>query len=218
MLRQAGIRELRYPVPWHRIERDFGHWDWGWLDGPMEAMFRLGMRPILDPLHHVSFPNWLEDGFLHPEFPALYCRFLIELARRYPWVEHYTVFNEPLPTVLHCSHNGQWYPHHRSDSHFVRMAANAARAICLATAELRSFNSRVQLVHIDTCEHHRALDRQAEMWVEHANHRRFLFHDLVLGRIGRTHPLLPYLMDNGFEGGLAAVAGGSSRAVRYSRT
>lgn len=199
MLKGAGIRELRYPIPWHRVEHEPGKWDWSWLDGPINAILELGLTPIADPLHHVSFPDWLVSGFLHPDFPALYCRFTRKLAERYEWIEHYTVFNEPLPTVLLCSHSGTWYPHTQSDSEFVRMSVNAARAINLVRSELNTFNPQIRFVHVDTCEYHRALDRRSEAWVEHVNLRRFLFHDLLLGRIDQAHPLVPYLIEHGFS-------------------
>ncbi len=199
MLRDAGIRELRYPAPWHRIERQFGEWDWDWIDGPLNLMRRLGMRPILDPLHHVSFPDWLQNGFANPEFPKFYTRFVRKVAERYPWVDRYTVVNEPLPTTILCAQMGAWYPHQRSDADFVSMAVNVARAICLASAQLRELNRGIELVHIDACEHHQALDSESEPWVEHANHRRFLYHDLILGKIDGSHPLLPYLRKYGFD-------------------
>ena len=197
-LRDSGIRELRYPVPWHRIERQRGHLDWSWIDGPLQCMRELGLEPILDPMHHVSIPDWLTDGFANSEFADLYVRFIEEVAKRYEWVERYTVLNEPLPTLVLCAFTGDWYPHKRSDKDFVRMAIHVSRAICLATTALKQINSRIQLVHVDACEHHRALDAESLLWVEHVNHRRFLFHDLVLFRIGSEHALLPYLVRHGF--------------------
>ncbi len=198
MLKSAGITELRYPVPWHRIESGFGSCDWEWMDGPLKLMYELGMRPILDPLHHVSFPEWLTHGFANPEFPALYSQFVRKVAERYPWVERYTVVNEPLPTTILCAQMGVWYPYKGSEADFVPMAVNVARAICLGSAELRAFNRNIELVHIDACEHHLAVDPEAESWVEHANERRFLYHDLILGRINDGHFLRPYLNTHGF--------------------
>ena len=189
---------MRYPVPWHRIENASGQFDWSWIDGPLQLMRELKLRPILDPLHHISFPDWLVDGFANPQFPQLYTTFIQKVAGRYDWVDRYTVVNEPLPTLVLCAFTGDWYPHHRSDRSFVTMAINVARAICLTTAALQRLNSHVQLIHIDSCEHHRALDEGSRAFVDHVNQRRFLFHDLVLGRVNPDHPLLPYLGANGF--------------------
>ncbi len=197
-LKESGIGELRYPAPWHRIESTQGAFDWQWMDGPMHLMRQLGLQPILDPLHHVSVPDWLTDGFANPEFTHLYSRFVENVAKRYEWVDRYTVVNEPLPTLVLCALSGEWYPHRRSHRDFVTMAILLARALCMATAALRKINPRVQLFHVDACEHHRALDAQSAEWVRHANHRRFLFHDLILGLTRVDHPLLSYLEANGF--------------------
>ena len=168
------------------------------MDGPMQRMFELGLQPILDPLHHVSFPDWITDGFANPQFPEFYTGFIEQVAKRYEWVERYTVVNEPLPSLVLCALTADWYPYRRSDRDFVGMAINVARAICTAAAALRKINARIQLIHIDSCEHHLARDAESRGWVEHANHRRFLFHDLVLGRVGPAHPLLGYLSDYSF--------------------
>jgi beta-glucosidase/6-phospho-beta-glucosidase/beta-galactosidase len=197
MLRGAGISELRYSIPWHRIEVSPGEFDWRWMDGPMGFLERHGMNPIVDPLHHTSFPDWLDQGFDNVDFPELYVRFLREFAERYPWVERYTIFNEPLPTTLFCSYTGMWYPHGASDDHFVRMALNVGKAICLSAEMLQQARPGVKFVHVDTCESHYASDRRSEEWVRFANERRFVMHDLVLGRIGKDHPLYAYMKKHG---------------------
>jgi beta-glucosidase/6-phospho-beta-glucosidase/beta-galactosidase len=155
------------------------------------------MNPIVDPLHHTSFPDWLDQGFDNVDFPELYVRFLREFAERYPWVERYTIFNEPLPTTLFCSYTGMWYPHGASDDHFVRMALNVGKAICLSAEMLQQARPGVKFVHVDTCESHYASDRRSEEWVRFANERRFVMHDLVLGRIGKDHPLYAYMKKHG---------------------
>jgi hypothetical protein len=64
-----GITEFRCCIPWHKIERVRGVYDWAWTDRYLGYVRRLGLKPIVDPLHHTSFPHWLEHGFAHPEFP-----------------------------------------------------------------------------------------------------------------------------------------------------
>jgi len=144
------LKQLRYSIPWHRFEREEGTFDFRWLDGPMLHMHAAGMIPIVDLMHHVSFPDWLDHGFANPAFPSLYDRFVTEVTRRYPWVTLYTIFNEPLPTTLFCGYTGWWYPHHASDECFVRMALNVARAICRASASVMTSNPQAQFVHVET--------------------------------------------------------------------
>jgi beta-glucosidase/6-phospho-beta-glucosidase/beta-galactosidase len=197
LLRAASIRNVRYSVPWHRIETAPGVYDFRWMDGPLQFMRQHGMHAVLDPLHHISFPDWLTDGFANPCFPELYERFVTRVAQRYPWVDAYTVFNEPLPTTLFCSYSGWWYPFQSSDRHFVRMALNVARAICNVSASLRRCNQNVRFFHMDTCEVHRATDTKSEKWAQFANIRRFLMHDLILGKVDRYHPAYAYLTEHG---------------------
>ena len=163
----------------------------------MDLMQSLGMKPILDPLHHTSFPTWLSDGFLNADFPALYERFIGQIADRYEWVTDYTVMNEPLATTLFCSYTGMWYPHRSSERDFVAMALRVAKCICLCTHLLKRKNKETQIVHVDTAEEHRALDALSAEWVGHANERRFLILDLVLGRVEKHHPLYGYFRKEG---------------------
>ena len=67
LLAGSSILDLRCSVPWHRIERVPGEFDFTWLDGPMEHMRRVGLNPIVDPLHHTSFPGWLDRGLGNPQ-------------------------------------------------------------------------------------------------------------------------------------------------------
>jgi hypothetical protein len=53
----------------------------------------LGIKPIVDPCHHVSIPRFLKNGFLSPHFADRYVAFVLNAAERYPWVKQYTPFN-----------------------------------------------------------------------------------------------------------------------------
>jgi beta-glucosidase/6-phospho-beta-glucosidase/beta-galactosidase len=196
-LLEAGITTLRYSIPWHRIERRRGTYDWEWLDEPLRFMEEHGMRPIADPLHHTSFPEWLTGGFLNPDFPTLYEEFVTRICERYPFIRSYTVFNEPLATTIFCSYTGMWYPHYASDRHFVAMALRVARAICTACLALQAHDPTLEFVHVDTAESHQALEPRVLDWVHFLNHRRFLITDLILGRFTREHELYNYLKHNG---------------------
>lgn len=199
LAKAAGITTLRYPIPWHRIEKQPGKYDWRWIDEVLAYMRDAGLDPIVDPIHHTSFPDWIEGGFAHPLFADFYQAFVEELARRHPWIRKYTIFNEPYVTTLFCGREGIWYPRARSRRKFVRMAGNVGRAICRISESLQRLVPGLELIHVDTCEHHTALDARSRERVEFLNERRFLFHDLILGRIDEKHPLHGYLARNGMS-------------------
>ncbi len=193
LVRATGLASLRYSAPWHRIQPAEGAWDWAWMDRAMEHIRDLGIDPILDPLHHVSFPAWLTGGFLDPRFEERYLEFCVRLADRYPWVRRYTIVNEPLVTSWLCGYEGVWYPHETSARSFVRMVFATARSIARVKTALDGIRGGVELVHADSCEEHRAAHPGAEENVLFMNRKRFLVLDLLAGRVDRGHPLHAYL-------------------------
>jgi beta-glucosidase/6-phospho-beta-glucosidase/beta-galactosidase len=197
LVQRAGVRSLRYPAPWHSIEARRGEYRWDWMDEAMGALRELGLDPIVDLVHHTSFPDWLEGGFSNPELPRAELEFAQAFAERYPWASRYTVFNEPWLTTFMCGFQGVWPPHGRSPEVFVPMLLNVGRAICEVSAMLNRTVRGLELIHVETCEHHKALDAESEVFAEMLNERRFLMHDLVLGRMHEGHLLYPYLSAHG---------------------
>ncbi len=195
----AGIHTLRYPVPWHRIEREAGSYDWSWMDAVMRSLADLGLDPIVDPIHHTSFPAWLDQGFLDDRFVEAYTGFVQAFADRYPWVRRYTPFNEPMPTTLFCADQGIWKPYARHERHWLRMARNVAFAVARVSRLLKQGNPNIEIVHVDTCEAHHAMDAKSEPWARYLNQRRFLLHDLILGRVNQEHPLHWFVEEHGLS-------------------
>jgi hypothetical protein len=201
LIREAGIRTLRYAVPWHRIEKRRGRYDWRWMDQAMEALEANGLDPILDLVHHISIPCWIRRGFSHPDYPYYQAEFAANVAERYPQVTKYTPFNEPLVTVLLAGHQGLWYPFGRDDDTFVPMLVNVARAICLTCKVLHERRPLAEIIHIDTAEAHkcvRGVPEDVRRYAEFCNHRRFLCDDLILGYLDEDHPLFGYMHRHGY--------------------
>ena len=178
-----GLDLLRYSAPWHSIEKTPGVYDWQWMDKALECMFDLGIQPIIDPLHHTSFPEWLKGGFANPQFVDSYFRFVAALAERYPWVTNYTVINEPFVTTWFCGKEGVWYPYKRGDKNFVPMILNVCEAINRVSRMLVDAVPNVQLIRVDASEQHRSLDVKSEGFARFMNAMRFLVQELVLGNV-----------------------------------
>src|SRR5215217_5319849 len=58
----AGVRHLRYPLRWQRIEREPGVFDWDETDRVLGHLRERGAVPVVDLVHHTSYPDWLSDG------------------------------------------------------------------------------------------------------------------------------------------------------------
>lgn len=204
LLAADGMTEFRACIPWHKIERVRGVYDWAWTDRYLGAARRLGLRPIADPLHHTSFPQWLEHGFANPEFPEAYRDFVRAFARRYRWISDYTIINEPMATAMLSGFMGEWYPHWRDRSGVVPILLGKARAISLVTPMLERMVPGLRIVHVDSCERHHALDPQSQAHTDFGNDLRFIILDLILGRVDRNHPLWGVFTEHGLTADLAA--------------
>lgn len=199
LLRASGVEELRYPVRWHRVEREPGVFDWRQTDEMLEYARDVGLRLIVDLVHHTSYPRWL-DGFADPAFGPALLRYVRAFAERYPWMPAYTLFNEPFTTFFLCGHEGIWQPHFRGMRGFVAVARNVMPAVTAASRLCRELLPDARHVYVEVCEHHTATDARGDSYAEYANDRRFLLTDLFLGR--------PLDEDRPFVAEIRAAGGG----------
>ena len=182
LLKQSGVTRLRYPVRWHRVEETEGVLDWSGTDEVLEHLRQEGFRPIVDLVHHTSYPAWLTDGFADRRFGPAYLRYVEAFARRYPWVEEYTLFNEPFSTLFLAGHEAIWPPYLSGMKGFVELILNVLPAVTEASRRYRELLPGARHVWVDSCEHHTASDASGQIYADMANERRFLVIDTFLGR------------------------------------
>ena len=185
LLRGLGITRARYPIRWHRVEREPGTYDWADADAAMAALDDAGIAPILDLVHHTSYPQWLERGFADPRFPDAYVAWCTAVARRYPAVREYTLFNEPFSTLFLAGHEGIWPPYERGMPGFVALLRNVLPAIGEASRRVAALLPDARHVWVDTCERHTSDgSRSGGAYASYANDRRFFVLDALLGGAG----------------------------------
>src|SRR4051794_35266724 len=112
-LLSAGVRHLRFPLRWQRIEPVPGVFDWRETDRALGRLRDRGAVPIVDLVHHTTYPRWLTDGFRGADFGPAFVRYAEAVARRYPWLPAYTLFNEPFATLFLAGHEALWPPYDR---------------------------------------------------------------------------------------------------------
>ena len=190
-----GIRAIRYPVLWERIEPDRpGDADWRWTDQRLGRLRELGLRPIATLLHHGNGPRHTELSA--PDFVPKFVAFASRVAERYPWLDAYTPINEPLTTARFCGLYGLWYPHARDHQVFSRILVNQITAIRLAMRAIRQINPRAQLIQTEDLAKAHSTPSLAYQ-ARHENARRWLTFDLLTGRVAAGHPLWSYLAQAG---------------------
>ena len=199
LVRSLGLEEVRLPIPWHRIEARKGTYRWEHMDRVISAASEeYGISIIADTLHHTSYPRWLEGGFASPDFAENYVRFVKAFAERYRQVTTFTPFNEPTCTLDFCANRGFWHPFGKGDGSYVRALRNTAFATARAIEEILAVRPDGFILQVDTFQHHAAIDRASAERAAFLNERRFVFDELLLGRVTHDHPLAAYLLEHGF--------------------
>lgn len=195
----VGAEFLRWGIPWHRVSPEPGVWDWDWTDRVMARFGELGVRPIVDVLHYGT-PLWLDDQFLHPDYPEHVAEFATRAAERYAEVAtDWTPVNEPMIHALFCGEYGYWPPYRRGAAGLVAVSAALARGFVLTQRGIADVQPDAAFVHVDASlryvgdvdapEHRDEARRLSE--------QAFLVEDLVTGRVRGDHPLAPLLTAHG---------------------
>ena len=189
-----GIKRMRLPLLWERIERQHRVFDWQWADASVARLSALKVEPIAGLLHHGSGPLW--TSLLDPSFAALLADYAGRVAARYPHILDWTPVNEPLTTARFSALYGLWYPHCNDDKSFVRALLNQVQATRLAMQAVRRFNPQARLVQTEDLgfvTSSPALAYQARF----ENERRWLSFDLLMGQVNREHAMWCYLIKAG---------------------
>jgi dTDP-4-dehydrorhamnose reductase len=191
LIAALGVRTIRYPVLWERVAPEgVDRANWGWADRRLSALRERDITPIVGLLHHGSGPTY--TSLIDPQFPQKLAAYAGAVARRYPWVTHYTPVNEPLTTARFSTLYGHWFPHEHSDRLFGRAIINQLRATRLAMDAIREVNPEAVLVQTEdlgkTYSTH-LLGYQARF----ENERRWLTFDALCGRLDHESPMWRFL-------------------------
>ena len=127
LVRDLGLRYLRYGPPIYKTWPDRNKYDWSFLDPVMHEMRRLGIVPIIDLLHF-GLPDWL-GNFQNHNWPEYFAEYAHAFAEKFPWVRYYTPVNEIYVTALFSASYGWWNERMMSDTAFVNNVKHCVKAI-----------------------------------------------------------------------------------------
>lgn len=198
LVRDLGLRYLRYGPPLHLIFEAPGKYDWTFTDQVCELMQQLGIIPIMD-LCHFGVPDWLEN-FQNQELPQRLSEYAAEFAKRYTWVKFYTPVNEMYVTARMSALNGVWNEQLRSDYGFVRATCNLAKASVLTMQAIQRERPDAVFINSESSEFYQACcpDREIRRIADFENQRRFIALDLLYG-VPVRGDVYAYLTDHGMS-------------------
>ena len=194
LVRDLGLRTLRYGLPIHRVLPARGVYDWSFADAAMHEMRRLEIEPILDLLHF-GVPDWWGD-FQNPELPLLFCDYCDKVAERYPWVRFYTPVNEIFVTARNSARDGLWNEQRRDDRSFVTAMKNLVAADIMGCQALAARRNDLVVVQSESAEYTHDMRASPSPEVKLSNELRFLSLDLLYANPPSADVML-YLLDNG---------------------
>jgi beta-glucosidase/6-phospho-beta-glucosidase/beta-galactosidase len=196
LVRELGLRWLRYGPPYYRIHTGPGKYDWEFTDLVMAEMRQLGIVPIVD-LCHFGVPDWIGD-FQNPAWPALFAEYARAFAVRYPWIRFYTPVNEIFVCAKLSARFGLWNEGARSDHAFVTALKHLCRANLLAIEAILRVRPDTVFIQSESAEyfHLGGADDETIDRTTWENAVRFLSFDLLYS-VPPDGKVLLYLLDNG---------------------
>lgn len=184
LVASLGIKTLRYPALWEKVEAVQGRDDWAWLDGRLARLREFGISPVAGLIHHGNGPPWTD--ILAPDFPERFAEFAGRLARRYPWIKTFTPVNEPLTTARLAGLYGFWHPHGTDEITCFRLLVAQCRATAMAMAAIRSEIPDARLLQTEDVGRIFATP-QLVYQADYENDRRWLSLDLLCGYVDERH-------------------------------
>jgi beta-glucosidase/6-phospho-beta-glucosidase/beta-galactosidase len=198
LVRQLGIKYLRYGPPYYRMHLGPGRYHWSFADEVFAEMRQLGIEPIVD-LCHFGVPDWIES-FQNPDWPAHFAEYAGAFARRYPWVRAYTPVNEIFVCAKLSALFGFWNEQMRSEAGFVTALKHLCRANLLAVEAILKERGDALFIQSESAEffHQGSQEPEVVARADFENQRRFLSFDFLY-----SHPVDDRIRDYLRQQGLA---------------
>ncbi|MDB5912580.1 MAG: glycoside hydrolase family 1, partial [Ramlibacter sp.] len=180
LVRQLGVRFLRYGPPLYKSWLGPQRYDWEFADRAFGELRLQDIVPIVD-LCHFGVPDWI-GNFQNPDFPQLFAGYARAFGERFPWVQLYTPVNEMYITALFSAQYGWWNEQLTTDHGFVIALKNVVKANVLAMQELLRLRPDAIFIQSESSEYFHAENPAAIGPAELMNSKRFLSLDLNYAR------------------------------------
>jgi beta-glucosidase/6-phospho-beta-glucosidase/beta-galactosidase len=198
LVKELGLRYLRYGPPLYRMFLGPDKYDWSFMDQVAQAMQELDIVPIID-LCHFGVPDWIAN-FQNPDFPQRLTEYARAFAQRYLWIQFYTPVNEMYVTARLSALEGLWNEQLRSEEAYVRATCHVAKASVLTMKAIAEERPDAIFVNSESSEFHQACcpDPEIRRIADFENQRRFIALDLLYAVPVRAD-VYAHLIDHGMS-------------------
>lgn len=193
----SGATMIRWGVPWYRVEKQQGVYDWTWTDQVINHIRSVGLDPIIDLVHYGT-PLWLEKSFDDARYPELVSAFARAFINRYKHqIRYYTPLNEPTVNADFSGRRAEWPPYLAGDKGYIRVLLQCARGIQATVSTLRQLQPAATIFAVEAMQHHEAESSAAEVAMNREYAQDMLSYDLCTGSVDDKHVLYDWLLQNG---------------------
>jgi beta-glucosidase/6-phospho-beta-glucosidase/beta-galactosidase len=194
LVKEMGIRFLRYGPPLYRTHVSAHRCDWEFADQTFNRLRQLGIHPIVD-LCHFGVPDWA-GNFQNQDYPELFAQYAQSFAKRFPWVHLYTPVNEIYIAADFSGLHGWWNECLTSEKGFVVALKNLAKANILAEEAILEVQPGATFIQSESTSYYHQATPAAHHSAYLLNQRRFLSLDLCYGNDVNAL-MYEFLLDNG---------------------
>lgn len=196
-LKNLPINSLRWGIPWYKANPSQGKYDFDWSERVIDKMLEFSIEPILDLVHYGT-PDWLENSFLHPDYPKRIAEFteavLQKLGDRLIYV---TPNNEPYTACEFCGLRGEWPPYGTGDSSFLAIMKQIGKGVGETCSLLQEYNKTA--VHVEVASHGFTVIPELKEMADLYSAKQRLYWDMIMGKIDDEHVLYSWLLLNGWK-------------------
>lgn len=180
LVKESGIKYLRYGPPYYSTHLGPGKYDWDFTDLTFSAMKDLGITPLVD-LCHFGVPDWL-GNFQNPDFPAHFAAYAGAFARRFPDLRYYTPINEIFITAMFSAQYGWWNERLSTETSYVTALKILCKANLMAMEEILKVQPHAIFIQSESCEYFHAEEPSCQERADFLNEKRFLPLDLTVNQ------------------------------------
>ena len=196
LVKEMGIKFLRYGPQYYSTHIAPGQYYWEFADETFMELKRLGITPIVD-LCHFGVPDWIGD-FQNTDWPYYFAEYAKAFATRFPDLQFYTPVNEIFIAATFSAQYGWWNECMKSDRAFVTALKNLCKANVLAMQAILTIQPEAVFIQSESSEYFHAEDPSCRKLADFLNEKRFLSLDFTYGYPVSVQ-IYNYLLENGLS-------------------
>ncbi|NQT58352.1 MAG: family 1 glycosylhydrolase [Bacteroidetes bacterium] len=197
MVASIPINSLRWGIPWYKANPKPGVFDLDWSKRVVDALLEKNIEPIIDLVHYGT-PDWLDNSFLHPDYPDRVTEFteavLSSIGDR---VTYFTPNNEPYTACEFCGLRGEWPPYGTSDEIFLSIMKQIGKGVTKTSHLLRDYHK--VSVHVEVASDGWTDEPDLQAETAHFSTKQRIYWDMITGKITSQHRLYSWLLDKGWD-------------------